>query len=148
MDWNNPAIIWFIIGLVLFLLELAVPGLVLMFFGMGAWLTALLFLVFGFSIDVQLMVFILSSVLFLVTLRKYVNKLFSGKKQTEINKGENQEDYIGETVIVVETISPPKKGKVELHGTYWNADADNEIKAGSTVEIISKESLTLKVKTV
>jgi membrane protein implicated in regulation of membrane protease activity len=148
MDWSHPSVIWFIIGLVLFLLELAVPGLVLMFFGMGAWIVAILCLIFNVSLDIQLIVFILSSVLFLITLRKYVSKLFSGRKQTETNKGENQEDYIGENVLVVETISPPRKGKVELHGTYWNAEADIEIKKGTTVEIIGKESLTLKVKQV
>ena len=51
-------------------------------------------------------------------------------------------------MLVVEDVSPPRKGKVELHGTYWNADADVEIKKGTTVEIIGKEGLSLKVKQV
>lgn len=148
MDWSHPAVIWFIIGLVLFLLELAVPGLVLLFFGMGAWLTALICLLTSPSLDIQLLVFILSSVIFLVTLRKYVNKLFSGRKKTETNKGENMEDNSGEKAIVVETIIPPRKGKVEFHGTNWNAEADEQIDAGTTVEIIGKTNLTLNVKKV
>jgi len=148
MDWSHPAVIWFIIGLVLFLLELAVPGLVLLFFGMGAWLTALVSLLASPSLDIQLLVFILSSVIFLVTLRKYVNKLFSGRKKTEINNGENSEDNIGEKAIVVEAIIPPRKGKVEFHGTNWNAEADGQIDSGATVEIVGKSNITLKVKKV
>ncbi len=148
MDWSHPAVIWFIIGLVLFLLELAVPGLVLLFFGMGAWLTALICLIANPSLDVQLIVFILSSVIFLVTLRKYVSKLFSGRKKTETNKGENIEDNAGERAIVVESIIPPRKGKVEFHGTNWNAEADGQINSGATVEIVGKTNLTLKVRKV
>jgi membrane protein implicated in regulation of membrane protease activity len=146
MDWSHPAVIWFIIGLVLFLLEMAVPGLVLLFFGMGAWLTAIICLVASPSLDVQLLVFILSSVIFLVTLRKYVNKLFSGRKKTETNNGENIDDYIGEKAVVVESIIPPKKGKVEFHGTNWSAEAEVQIESGATIEIIGKDNLTLKVR--
>ena len=148
MDWNHPSIIWFIIGLALFLMELAVPGLVLMFFGMGAWIVALLCLISGISLDVQLIVFILASALLLITLRKYVGKLFIGRKKTETSTGENIEDYVGEKAIVMEKIAPPKKGKVEFHGTNWSADADNEIPVGTTVEIVGKKNLTFKVKKV
>jgi inner membrane protein len=148
MDWNHPSVIWFIIGLVLFLMELAVPGLVLMFFGMGAWIVAILCLIFGISLDIQLIVFIISSILLLITLRKYVNKLFSGRKKTDTSSGENIEDYAGERAIVMEAIVPPKHGKVEFHGTNWNAEADGEIPVGTTVEIIGKKNLTLRVKKV
>ncbi len=148
MDWGDPSLIWFVIGLALFLMELAMPGLVLMFFGMGAWLVAILCLIFNIQLDVQLIIFIVSSVLFLGSLRKYVNKLFSGRKKTETSSGENIEDYIGERAVVVETISPPQYGKVEFHGTHWTAQADIEIPVGATIEIIGKKNLTLKVKKV
>ena len=38
---QDPAVIWFLVGLGLLLLELALPGLVILFFGAGAWVTAL-----------------------------------------------------------------------------------------------------------
>ena len=60
MNWGDPSLIWFIIGLALFLMELAIPGLVLMFFGMGAWLVAVLCLIFNIGLDVQLIIFIIS----------------------------------------------------------------------------------------
>jgi len=49
-------------------------------------------------------------------------------------------------VKVISFISPNFKGKVELHGTNWNATADEDINEGEIVEIISKDNLTLTVK--
>ncbi|MHC4750430.1 MAG: NfeD family protein [Planctomycetota bacterium] len=47
------------------------------------------------------------------------------------------------------TSSQPKAGgKVELHGTNWVAEADEEIAEGTVVEIIAKDNLTLEVKIV
>ena len=44
MDWLKeflkPELIWFLIGLVLLLMEFAIPGLVVLFFGIGAWVVA------------------------------------------------------------------------------------------------------------
>ena len=37
----DPVIVWFVIGLVLALLEFALPGVILIFFGMGAWIAAI-----------------------------------------------------------------------------------------------------------
>ncbi len=146
MDWSHPAVIWFAIGLFLFIAELGVPGFVIGFFGAGAWTVALLTLIFPMSLDIQLLIFIASSVIFLVSLRKYVSSFFSGKKKTETSVGENTDDFIGERASVVQTIAPPNKGKVELHGTNWSAEADSEIQNGSLVQIIGKSGLTLKVK--
>jgi len=35
----NPTLIWFFIGLVLLIAEFSVPGVILVFFGIGAWVT-------------------------------------------------------------------------------------------------------------
>ena len=46
----------------------------------------------------------------------------------------------------MEKIRPNIGGKVEFHGTNWNAVADKEIEVGAVVEITGKDNLTLKVK--
>ena len=43
--FSKPELVWFIAGLGLFLLELVLPGFVIFFFGIGAWVTALICLV-------------------------------------------------------------------------------------------------------
>ena len=57
------------------------------------------------------------------------------------------ESHAGETAIVTEDILPNSpRGKVEFHGTSWNADADVEIKAGAKVTIVERHDLIFKVK--
>ncbi|MBW1855703.1 MAG: hypothetical protein JRJ00_13650 [Deltaproteobacteria bacterium] len=36
----NPTTVWFVLGLILALSEFAVPGVILIFFGVGAWIVA------------------------------------------------------------------------------------------------------------
>ena len=36
MDWFTPEIIWFIIGLILIIMEFTVPGILTIFFGIGS----------------------------------------------------------------------------------------------------------------
>ena len=68
MDFN-PVLIWFLVGLALILSEFMVPGVILVFFGMGAWITAIGAWV-GFAPDTssQLLIFAISSVILLVLL--------------------------------------------------------------------------------
>ena len=40
MDFN-PVLIWFLIGLALVLSEFMLPGIILVFFGLGAWAVCL-----------------------------------------------------------------------------------------------------------
>ena len=46
MDWLTPELIWFLIGLVLIILEFGIPGVVTVFFGIGAWLVSFVMFVF------------------------------------------------------------------------------------------------------
>jgi len=40
------------------------------------------------------------------------------------------------------------RGKVFVHGELWNAEAEQRVEAGETVEILSVEDLVLKVRPV
>jgi len=59
----DPVLFWFFLGLFLLLAEIFLPVFVIIFFGIGAWVTTLLFL-FGLieSFNIQLVVFLVSSV--------------------------------------------------------------------------------------
>lgn len=142
----NPIVIWFIIGLVLFVLEIGAPGLVLFFFGVGAWITAILTLIFGIGLDLQLFIFAASSLILLVSLRRRFQKLFKGK--IEHSSNESSGELVGEKALVIDPIVPPKKGRVEIHGTQWGAESEVEIPSGSTVEIVAQKNLTLTVKSI
>ncbi len=146
MDWSvfsNPAVIWFFLGLVLALMEFAIPGLIILFFGIGAWVTALSCLLFDVGLNGQLIIFIIASLLSILLLRKSLKKMFF---KEDPNKEETLADeFIGQTAVVEENITAGKPGKVSFKGAQWQAFSDQNLKAGQRVEIVGKESIKLKV---
>lgn len=142
----QPAFIWFFIGLILLFAELIAPGLVIMFFGIAAWVVAGICLIKPISVNTQLIIFILLTPVILFALRSRFKALFSGHTSAVQNPNKDIDDFVGKRAIVKETIFPHKSGKVELNGTLWNADASEEIASGESVHIVSRENLLLKVK--
>lgn len=141
-------LLWFLLGLVLILSELALPGFVIIFFGIGAWITALgVFLGMADAFNVQLLIFLVSSILSLVLFRKQGKQYFQGRVSRKLEDVAALDDVRGEQALVVEDIVPQTlAGRVEFHGTHWKATADQEIKKGTPVEILERRDLTLKVK--
>lgn len=144
----TPEIIWFLVGLVLLLMEFALPGLIIGFFGVGAWIVAIVCLVNDISINMQLALFIGSSVLSLLFLRRWLKGVFLGHEGSKQDLTHNFDEFVGQRAVVKEKILPKHGGKVELHGTNWEAQADELIEEGVVVEIVAKDNITLKVKAV
>ncbi len=150
-DFLKPELIWFLVGLVLLVFEFIMPGLIIGFFGAGAWIVAIICLLSAYvasSINAQLIIFIIASVLSLLLLRKWLKGIFIGHVKSKQDMTEDLNEFIGERVVVKAKITPKAGGKVELHGTNWEAEADEEIAEGTVAEIIAKDNLTLKVKAV
>lgn len=147
MFWElSPPVVWFIFGLVVLLLEIALPGFVLAFFGIGAWIVAIILLFFDIPFTYQLLIFLVSSILLLVILRDKFKTIFIGQKKSDDSERDSLNDFIGLIAIVKEDIIPPYSGKVELHGTDWVARSGEKIEKGKLVEILRKESTILFVK--
>ncbi len=149
-EGSQSELYWFLLGLSLMLSELAIPGFVIIFFGIGAWITALcIFLGIAPAFNIQLLIFLISSILSLILFRKQGKKYFRGKVSGLVRDVSELDNVKGERAMVVEDIHPRSlAGKVEFHGTNWNATADDEIKKGTPVVILGREDLTLKVKTI
>lgn len=140
---NDPAVIWFLIGLGLLLLELVLPGLVILFFGVGAWVTALACVIHDFNLNWQILIFLVASLLGLVLLRKYLRRKFFGKKSGSTE--DQLEEFIGRKAKVIEEFKDGQ-GRVEFKGTQWSARCKSPLKKGQWVKIVSKDSLILEVK--
>lgn len=145
-DFLKPELIWFLIGLLLLVLEFILPGLIVAFFGVGAWVVALVCLFIDIPLNTQLLIFIVSSVLSLLILRRWLKGIFMGHVVSKQDVKENLEEFVGQRAVVKERIVPNGRGKVEFRGTDWQAEADEEIAEGTAVKIIGKENITLKVK--
>lgn len=141
-DYSNPAVLWFIAGFVFFILEFAIPGFILFFFGVAAWIVALLALLFDISINVQLLIFLVASVLSILIFRKGLKKIILQKRKSS----EIEDEFIGKTARAETPIIPGQNGKVYFKGTSWDASSDDVIEAGENVSIIGNNSIVLIVK--
>jgi len=144
----SPSLIWFLIGVGFLVLELVVPGFILIFFTVGSWITAIAALFLDIQLSGQVLIFIISSLISLFTLRKYSLKTFKGTTRDNID-----DDYtgskVGRTAVVTKSINPHLPGEIKVLGSYWRAVAEEEIAEGKSVIIESQESedgLTFKVK--
>ncbi len=141
---SRPELFWFILGLGLFLLELVMPGFIIFFFGLGAWITALICLIANPGTNLQIIIFAISSVILLIALRRIIKKKFLFSKG---NQSENVEDeFTGKEALARIDFGGLKQGKVDFKGTTWTAESSTEIKAGQRVVIIEKDSFKLIVE--
>lgn len=151
MDWNEflkAEYIWAMIGVMLLIMEVFMPGLIVFFFGVGALVVAVVCAIWHVEINTQLILFIITSVILLVALRRWLKGVFMGFTSNSQDSEKNTQDFVGKKVVVVQTISPIQPGIVELNGTNWKAAAETAIAAGAVVEIVGNDNLTLLVKPV
>ena len=141
---SRPELFWFILGLGLFLLELVMPGFFIFFFGLGAWVTALVCLIGDPGINLQIIIFAVSSTLLLVALRRIIQKKFLNSKSTQSDDVEDE--FTGKEAIATTDFGGIKHGKIEFKGTTWTAESVSEIKEGQRVIILEKDSFKLIVE--
>jgi membrane protein implicated in regulation of membrane protease activity len=141
---SRPELFWFLMGLILFLLELVIPGFFIFFFGLGAWVTALVCLIVEPGTNLQIIIFAVISVLSLIALRRIIQKKFFYNRGTQSEDVEDE--FTGKEAIAKTGFGGDLNGKVEFKGTTWTAESKSEIKEGQRVIIIEKESFKLIVK--
>jgi membrane protein implicated in regulation of membrane protease activity len=139
----SPVLLWFLAGILFFALELVLPGLIVFFFGIGAWCAALTVFLLPMSLSSQLLVFLVASLLALLLLRSTLKKIFLGRRQ-EVDAMEDAA-LRGATGEVIEDILPPAAGKIKYGGSFWQATAERPLVKGTVVRILEKSNLTVKV---
>lgn len=146
----DPALYWLIIGVMLFVLELVLPGFVLFFFAAGALLTALVaWLAPSTSIALQLGLFITASLLTLLSLRGSIQKRFFSSAPSK--DGQDQDLQLaapGDRGVVSVTIAPPAEGRIKYSGSSWRATADERIEEGEIIAVVRQKGLVIHVEKV
>jgi membrane protein implicated in regulation of membrane protease activity len=138
----NAAVLWFIAGFIFFLLEFVIPGLILFFFAVGAWVVAIVCLFIDPSINTQLILFLATSLSTILLFRNWVKKLIWNKQLPS----EIEDEFIGKTARSETYIAPGQNGKIVFRGTMWDAKSEDYITKGEEVRIIGNESIVLIVK--
>ena len=142
--FESAAVIWFIVGFLFFLLEFVVPGLILFFFGAGAWIVAIVLLFIDISFNTQLTLFIVGSLITIMLFRRTLKRLLAPK--THNTSQLLQDEMIGKKGIAETGIAPGQNGKVQFKGTIWTAASNDVISAGEEVLIKRNESILLFVE--
>lgn len=142
-----PETIWFVVGLGLVLLEFLVPGVIIVFFGIGACTVALTtHLGWTRGLDSQLILFSAVSVVLLFSLRKWIRGKFTGYVADRQDPSRNYDDFVGRDVTAVEDLHPGKTGAVEFRGTRWRAIAGTSIRKGEEARIEKVDGITLVIR--
>lgn len=137
-------IFWLILFVVLLIIEIFTMGLTTVWFAGGA-LVAFVLSFAGLGLPVQIMVFLLVSILLLVLTRPIAIKFFNQERQKT-----NADSLIGQRAVVLETIDTLHgTGRVEVNGMEWAAkveDVTAVIEAGTVVSIEGIQGVKLIVK--
>ncbi len=144
----SPALIWFLVGLALALSEIFLPGIILVFFGAGAWIVALTTW-WGWtdSLASQLAVFTVASLILLVALRRAIRNRFLGHTTNTEDGSANLDEFTGATVKVLTDISPDGgDGSVEFKGASWKARSRDTLAEGERAEVITADGIVLEVR--
>ena len=137
---------WVVLGVVLTLLELAVPAFFLVWFGAGAIIVGIAVLIFPqLSFVWQVLIWIACSIAFIWLWFKVFKPGFY-----ETRAGMSKGAVIGEVGLVIRDIRPFEKGQIRfqkpvLGDDVWESIADEEIKAGERIKVLDVEGNILKV---
>jgi inner membrane protein len=137
---------WMVLGIVLTLLELAVPAFFLIWFGIGALVVGLALLAFpALPLAWQVVAWTACSLAF-IGLWFRVFKPGFHKTRAGMSKG----SLLGEVGLITREIRPFQKGQIRfqkpvLGDDVWDAIADEEIRIGERVKVLDVEGNLLKV---
>ena len=138
---------WVVFGIILAFFELITFTFFLLIFGISAILVGFLTWIFNFSLNMEIGLWLIISIVSIILLYPIYKRKIS-------NKGTNigqSNSGIGTKGIAIDDINITKRGKVKLyeavHGSkIWLAEADKTIPKGSEIEVVDVSGQILNVK--
>ena len=132
--------IWFTIVIILGILEVCTVNLVSIWFVISG-LLAMISSMYTDNVFIQIAIFVVVGIILMPFSKKIYSKI---KKDTKTNI----DRVIGMKGIVTEDINKNSIGEVKVDGKLWSAISDRSIKKGEKIEVLSINSVKLKVKKV
>lgn len=131
---------WFIIFLVLLFIELITINLVSIWFAIGS-LGAIVTTFATDNITIQVLIFIVVSIISLLITKPFVKKIRTRKIIPT-----NLDRVIGKTGVVTKEIQENTYGEVKVGGSIWTATSKKNIKKESKVKVLKIEGVKLLVE--
>ncbi len=136
-------IVWLIVFVVFAAVELSTMGLTCIWFSVGALAACIASLITDNWI-IQMIVFIVVTILVLIFLRPIAIKYINNKAEKT-----NVDSIIGKTgKVITEIDNINAAGMISLNGVEWTARSvdNNNIEKGALVEVVSVEGVKVIVK--
>lgn len=131
-------LVWSIMFVIFSAVEIAVPALVSVWFALSS-ICMIFISIFVKDVYLQILIFSLLSVVFMVCLRTYFKRFLHNKK-----------DILSNEVIVLELMSEESDGsflyKVKYKGSVWTAISNEKISINSKAFIEAFEGNKIKIK--
>lgn len=134
--WN-----WYLAGVILICLELLLPGVIIVWFGLGAIVAGLVTQIAGGMYwPYQYLIFAGFSLVSLLLGKRFI-KQAAPSKSTTLNR--RLQVYLGRQTVLESAIENGR-GRVKMDGIYWLVHGPN-LPAGTRVEIVGIDNATLVV---
>lgn len=128
--------IWLIVGFLLALSEILVPGFFLLPFGVAAGITAAVSLT-GMGVVWQLTIFVLGGALLVFLTRRFFVRADRSSGEGEAKT--NIEALVGKSAVVTQPVAFERRGYVKVGGEEWGAvyphDDDTVLEVGTRVRL-------------
>ena len=141
---------WLVFGMVLILLELAVPSFTIFWFGLGALVVGVLLLVApGIGLTWQILVWIIASSAFAI----FWFRVLKPRMTDRTNAGIAREAVLGETAMVTRAPEGERRGELRfavpiLGSDSWLFICTEEVAVGDRVMVQDVSGNTMMVKKV
>ncbi|MBC2772267.1 NfeD family protein [Rhizobium sp. AQ_MP] len=137
---------WWVLGMLLLAAELVMPGVFLVWIGLGAILTGALSLLLweaGFwTWQVQSLVFAASAIIFTLIGRRFFSSLEAASDEPLLNQ--RGASLVGRTAVLAEPIREGR-GRIRLDDTFWVVSGP-DLPAGARVRVASSNGRDLQVE--
>lgn len=134
-------LIWFAIIILAGVIEASTMDLSSVWFSAGAFVALIIAILFPEQYIVQIIVFLIVSLLLLLGLRPLFKKYI---RKNEIKT--NADKLIGKVAICTKTIPDGERGEVKIDGKIWTAIANEAIEVNTRVEVLAIDGVKLVVK--
>ncbi|TNF51901.1 MAG: NfeD family protein [Deltaproteobacteria bacterium] len=141
---------WLVFGMILILLELAIPSFTIFWFGLGALVVGLLLLLVpGLSLTLQVLVWVIASAAFVL----FWFKVLKPRMTDKTTSGIAREAVLGETAMVTRVPEGDRRGEIRfsvpmLGSDIWPFICDDEVAVGDRVAVREISGNTMLVKIV
>ena len=140
--WSLGAWSWLVAAILLLALEMVVPGVHFVWFGLAAGLTAIVSYATGMPWPWQLVAFVVMSGVTVLIVRKFARYGASTTDEPALN--ERGVQYVGRTVLIEVPIEGGR-GKVRVGDTLWQASGPN-LPKGAHARVTGCDGTVLKVE--